>query len=136
MGENPGRNGKGKPVAVVIGATSKWLSDGRNTRLAHGKALDDSDLSRHPLGHRRRRCPEVRTRRVRRHPDETERGQCVGSGGGDPNEFCLDPGCSPASLMSSTRVRSSRNSARDLLLGKMLTQAHMCSEAESEVPIR
>ena len=40
-------NTKGKPVAVVVGATSKWQSDGRNTRLAHGKALDDSDL---PVG--------------------------------------------------------------------------------------
>jgi len=36
-----------KPVAVVIGATSKWQADGRNTRLAHGKALDDSDV---PVG--------------------------------------------------------------------------------------
>jgi NAD(P)-dependent dehydrogenase (short-subunit alcohol dehydrogenase family) len=34
-------------VAVVVGATSKWQADGRNTRLAHGKALDDSDL---PVG--------------------------------------------------------------------------------------
>jgi NAD(P)-dependent dehydrogenase (short-subunit alcohol dehydrogenase family) len=32
---------------VVIGATSKWQADGRNTRLAHGKVLDDSDL---PVG--------------------------------------------------------------------------------------
>ena len=36
-----------KPVAVVIGATSKWQSDGRNTRLIHGSELDDSDL---PVG--------------------------------------------------------------------------------------
>jgi NAD(P)-dependent dehydrogenase (short-subunit alcohol dehydrogenase family) len=36
-----------RPVAVVVGATSKWQADGRNTRLAHGKALDDSDL---PVG--------------------------------------------------------------------------------------
>ena len=36
-----------KPVAVVVGATSKWQADGRNTQLAHGKALDDSDL---PVG--------------------------------------------------------------------------------------
>ena len=36
-----------KPVAVVIGATSKWQSDGRNTKLAHGRFLDDSDL---PVG--------------------------------------------------------------------------------------
>jgi NAD(P)-dependent dehydrogenase (short-subunit alcohol dehydrogenase family) len=35
------------PLAVVVGATSKWQSDGRNTRLAHGKALDDSHL---PVG--------------------------------------------------------------------------------------
>lgn len=33
-----------KPVAVIIGATSKWQSDGRNTRLAHGHDVDDSDL--------------------------------------------------------------------------------------------
>ena len=33
-----------KPVAVVVGATSKWQADGRNTQLAHGKVLDDSDL--------------------------------------------------------------------------------------------
>ena len=33
-----------KPVAVVVGATSKWQSDGRNTLLAHGNRVDDSDL--------------------------------------------------------------------------------------------
>jgi NAD(P)-dependent dehydrogenase (short-subunit alcohol dehydrogenase family) len=38
------RNFGRKQVAVVVGATSKWQSDGRNTLLAHGKALDDSDL--------------------------------------------------------------------------------------------
>jgi NAD(P)-dependent dehydrogenase (short-subunit alcohol dehydrogenase family) len=36
-----------KPVAVVVGATSKWQADGRNTRLAHGRVLDDSDV---PVG--------------------------------------------------------------------------------------
>lgn len=34
----------GAPVAVVIGATSKWQSDGRNTLLAHGQRVDDGDL--------------------------------------------------------------------------------------------
>ncbi len=38
-----------KPVAVVVGATSKWQSDGRNTLLAHGKVLDDSAM---PVGAR------------------------------------------------------------------------------------
>src|ERR1044072_773849 len=38
---------KTKPVSVVIGATSKWQADGRNTRLIHGKAGDDSAL---PVG--------------------------------------------------------------------------------------
>jgi NAD(P)-dependent dehydrogenase (short-subunit alcohol dehydrogenase family) len=38
------QNKNNKPVAVVIGATSKWQSDGRNTRLAHGKALNDDDI--------------------------------------------------------------------------------------------
>lgn len=37
------------PVAVVIGATSKWQADGRNTRLAHGRALDERDV---PVGAR------------------------------------------------------------------------------------
>ncbi len=40
-------NNTKKPVAVVIGATSKWQSDGRNTRLVHGTDIDDSDL---PVG--------------------------------------------------------------------------------------
>ena len=38
------QNSKGKQVCVVIGATSKWQSDGRNTILAHGHAVDDSDV--------------------------------------------------------------------------------------------
>ena len=33
-----------RPVAVVVGATSKWQSDGRNTKLAHGGAVDDSEM--------------------------------------------------------------------------------------------
>ena len=37
-------NTKGKQVCVVVGATSKWQSDGRNTLLAHGHAIDDSDV--------------------------------------------------------------------------------------------
>ena len=37
-------NSAGKPVAVVIGATSKWQSDGRNTQLVHGGDIDDSEL--------------------------------------------------------------------------------------------
>jgi NAD(P)-dependent dehydrogenase (short-subunit alcohol dehydrogenase family) len=41
------RNTKGKQVAVVVGATSKWQSDGRNTKLVHGKPIDDSKL---PVG--------------------------------------------------------------------------------------
>src|ERR1041384_7751734 len=36
-----------RPVAVVVGATSKWQADGRNTKLAHGKVLDDRTL---PVG--------------------------------------------------------------------------------------
>ena len=40
-------NSTRKPVAVVVGATSKWQSDGRNTHLAHGRSLDDSEL---PVG--------------------------------------------------------------------------------------
>ena len=42
-------NSTRKPVAVVVGATSKWQSDGRNTKLAHGKVIDDSEI---PVGAR------------------------------------------------------------------------------------
>ena len=38
------QNKNNKPVAVVIGATSKWQSDGRNTKLAHGKTLSDDNV--------------------------------------------------------------------------------------------
>jgi NAD(P)-dependent dehydrogenase (short-subunit alcohol dehydrogenase family) len=47
MAKTPGGKSKGRQVAVVVGATSKWQADGRNTKLAHGKAVDDSDL---PVG--------------------------------------------------------------------------------------
>ena len=49
MADNNRKNATGKQVAVVIGATSKWQSDGRNTKLIHGKAVDDSSL---PVGAR------------------------------------------------------------------------------------
>ena len=39
--------GTSKPIAIVVGATSKWQADGRNTKLAHGRELDDGDL---PVG--------------------------------------------------------------------------------------
>src|SRR6476646_2462796 len=41
------KNTRGKQVCVVIGATSKWQTDGRNTILAHGHPIDDSDV---PVG--------------------------------------------------------------------------------------
>jgi NAD(P)-dependent dehydrogenase (short-subunit alcohol dehydrogenase family) len=47
MSDNKKANANGKPVAVVVGATSKWQSDGRNTLLAHGHSVDDSEL---PVG--------------------------------------------------------------------------------------
>jgi len=43
------RNTKGKSVCVVIGATSKWQPDGRNTRLAHGQNLTGDNV---PVGAR------------------------------------------------------------------------------------
>jgi len=47
MSQTHKTNTAGKKVAVVVGATSKWQSDGRNTLLAHGKTVDDSHL---PVG--------------------------------------------------------------------------------------
>jgi NAD(P)-dependent dehydrogenase (short-subunit alcohol dehydrogenase family) len=47
LSQHTTNNKQRRPVAVVVGATSKWQSDGRNTQLAHGKPLDDSDL---PVG--------------------------------------------------------------------------------------
>ena len=37
-------NTKGKQICVVVGATSKWQAEGRNTLLAHGHPVDDSDV--------------------------------------------------------------------------------------------
>ena len=37
MAETSRGKSNGKPVAVVIGATSKWQADGRNTRLIEYK---------------------------------------------------------------------------------------------------
>jgi hypothetical protein len=42
-------NAGGKHIAIVGGATSKWQADGRNTKLAQGKVLDDRDR---PVGMR------------------------------------------------------------------------------------
>jgi NAD(P)-dependent dehydrogenase (short-subunit alcohol dehydrogenase family) len=47
MSEHRSKNTKGRQVCVVVGATSKWQSDGRNTLLAHGHTVDDRDL---PVG--------------------------------------------------------------------------------------
>src|ERR1700730_17285131 len=47
MSQNRTAKSKGKKVGVVVGATSKWKSSGRNTLLAHGRTLDDSSL---PVG--------------------------------------------------------------------------------------
>ena len=41
------QNTANKPVAVVIGATSKWQSDGRQTHLVHGQGVNDDHL---PVG--------------------------------------------------------------------------------------
>ncbi len=49
MAQQSKANTAGRPVAVIVGATSKWQSDGRNTKLAHGKPLDDSHI---PVGAR------------------------------------------------------------------------------------
>lgn len=49
MTQKQSANSKNKQVAVVIGATSKWQSDGRNTLLVYGKALADREL---PVGAR------------------------------------------------------------------------------------
>jgi NAD(P)-dependent dehydrogenase (short-subunit alcohol dehydrogenase family) len=49
MSSDARTNSTSKRVAVVVGATSKWQSDGRNTLLAHGKTIDDGDM---PVGAR------------------------------------------------------------------------------------
>ena len=40
-------NASKKPVCVVIGATSKWQADGRQTHLVHGQGVSDDHL---PVG--------------------------------------------------------------------------------------
>jgi NAD(P)-dependent dehydrogenase (short-subunit alcohol dehydrogenase family) len=36
------KNARGKQVCVVVGATSKWQSDGRMTNMLHGHAVDET----------------------------------------------------------------------------------------------
>ncbi|MQF69617.1 SDR family oxidoreductase [SAR202 cluster bacterium AD-804-J14_MRT_500m] len=38
-------NPNGKELAVIVGATSKWQADGKNTKFIFGKELDDSAIS-------------------------------------------------------------------------------------------
>ena len=38
-------NANGKELAVIVGATSKWQADGKNTKCIFGKELDDSAIS-------------------------------------------------------------------------------------------
>ena len=47
MSDKRGSEAKGKEVCVVVGATSKWQADGRNTLLAHGRSVEDGAL---PVG--------------------------------------------------------------------------------------
>jgi NAD(P)-dependent dehydrogenase (short-subunit alcohol dehydrogenase family) len=47
MSQTRTTNSSARPVAVVVGATSKWQSNGRNTLFVHGKPVDDSAL---PIG--------------------------------------------------------------------------------------
>ena len=65
MSQKERANSKNKQVAVVIGATSKWQSDGRNTLLVHGRALEDTELAvgaANAIGAARvRRLPMVRS---------------------------------------------------------------------------
>ena len=49
MTQERSANSQNKQIAVVVGATSKWQSDGRNTLLAHGRTIDDSEM---PVGAR------------------------------------------------------------------------------------
>jgi len=44
MSGNGRKNVHGRDVALVIGATSKWQAEGRNTKLVHGAAVDDADV--------------------------------------------------------------------------------------------
>ena len=104
-----------KPVAVVVGATSKWQADGRNTLLAHGTELDDSDL---PVGirwgDRRRRRPEVRGRRIPRRPDHPHGLERRRPGGGDPGpgRRGADRGAGPRVGALRSRPRSGASAAR------------------------
>ena len=76
-------NSARKQVAVVVGATSKWQSDGRNTKLAHGKVLDDSDI---PVGMRWGVGGAIAQKFAKEGffvcPDDPSCRQCLGAGEG------------------------------------------------------
>ena len=44
MPRAPLQNPQQLPVAVIVGATSKWQADGGNTVLVHGKTVSDNDI--------------------------------------------------------------------------------------------
>ena len=76
-------NSTRQQVAVVVGATSKWQSDGRNTQLAHGKVLDDSAM---PVGVRWGVGGAIAQKFAKegfcRRADDPSCRQCVGAGAG------------------------------------------------------
>ena len=73
-----------KPVAVVIGATSKWQSDGRNTRMVHGGNIPDDRIAAiDTVGSRGRHSAEICARGFPCSADHKKQAQCFGAGGGD-----------------------------------------------------
>lgn len=115
-------NSKAKPVAVVIGATSKWQADGRNTKLIHGDEIDDSDL---PVGIRwgvggaiaQRFAAEgyfvVLTTRAAANAAGLE--EAIGSAGGDCMTVELDLVSEDSIAAAFTRIRSEAGDPQVLL---------------------
>ena len=115
MAETREGKSKGKPVAVVIGATSKWQADGRNTRLIHGKAVDDSTL---PVGVRwgigGAIAQKFAGRGLLHRADDAQRAQCGGPDGGDqgPGRRLHDRRARSRQSRSWSRPPSLRSAAR------------------------
>src|SRR5258706_13767936 len=102
-------------VAVVIGATSKWQADGRNTKLAHGKVLDDSDL---PVGTRWGIGGAIAQKfaqegffvglTTRNSANAAALGQAIPAQGGNSMIFELDPGSPAPTSQAFAPIRAHR----------------------------
>ena len=111
MNPAPSDNPSRLPVTVIIGATSKWQTDGRNTLLVHGRPVGDDT----PVGSRwglggalaqrfaREGHHVVLTSRTPANADGLA--AAITEAGGSCSTVALDLAAPPAPKMSATAIQ-------------------------------